>query len=198
MRRYLLLITTCFILFSFSTTALTAERDIDPPGYQPNEDLDHLFVGLEIKGLSADGETDWIYYRFPDFVYLDPRSVESNLSISSEEKLVDQNDDGVKETLVLGVNSNSSGDVTGDIVLDTAARIEAYRDFKINSTIQDSKYGNVTTVGDFVFEANGEYYRHPDNHTHSNNFSDAIVRHQDRPDWSEIPVVVRKLLKFLW
>lgn len=195
MKKSLSLILIALLFFISIGGSLQAERDIDPPSYEPNEEKDHLFIGLDITGLSADGKKDWIYYKFPDFVYLDPNKINSNVSISSTEKLIDTNGDKIRETIVVGINSNKSGNVTARVILDTAAKFEGYRDFNINSTVQDSKYGNVTTSGKLLFGGNAGYYKHQeeDPHKHENNFADAVVKCPEGYICPEIPNPLHQL-----
>lgn len=187
------------IFFACLAASLTSEKDIDPPSYEPYEEMNHLHIGINIRELSADNETDWLYYRFPDSIILDPNSVETNLTVSSEEELKDFDRDGIRETVLVGVNSDRGGNVSTRVVLDTAANFTGFGDKNIVTEVQDSRYGNASTEVVILFGGNPSYYRHiqEEKHNHSHDFSDAFVKCPRGHLCPEIPNPVYHLKKLI-
>lgn len=169
------LLTVFLLITSCSSTALTIESDtIDPPSYEHNQTLDHLFNSVDLTGISGDGQPDTLYFTFPDTVRLDPRNVTSNATVESGPELVDRDYDGLKESVKITLNEEGSENITAEATLNTAAWLQGHRDVTIRTIIYDSKYGKAEDNGTMVFEGSQLAFEHrEENHNHQNDFSEA-------------------------
>jgi hypothetical protein len=122
---------------------------VNPEEVEPNTTVSNQEFNVVVDNLSADGDTDEAYFEFPHFLNesLSPNDVQSNISISSSKTLVDSDNDGVKESVKVGLSRDGEGSVTGNMTLDIGITYpEQFDSFPVEVTINDSSNGESTTT----------------------------------------------------
>jgi len=148
------ILTVSLIAVSLFGAASAQSVDVEP-GYvnpqevEPNTTVSNQEFNTVVNNLSADGDTDEIYFEFPHFLNesLSPNNVDSNISISSSKTMVDSDNDGTVESVKVGISRDGEGSVTGNITLDIGITYPAEFDsFPVEATVNDSSNGDSTTT----------------------------------------------------
>jgi len=147
-------ILTAFVT-SLAMVSLGSAQTVNPePGFvQPaevesNTTYSNQQFNIVIESLSADGDTDHVYFEFPDFLNesLSPNNVDSNISVSSSSTLTDYNGDGVQDTVRVGLSRDGEENTTGNVTLDTGITYPVdFESFEVRVYVEDSVNGNGTT-----------------------------------------------------
>lgn len=151
MKTKILIITLASIailgLASAQSTVNIEGNFVVPDQVTQGESLSNQKFNVMISGMSADGNTDYLYFEFPNRFKsnFSLNNVASNISISSSKTVVDYDGDGVQETVQIGMSRDGEGNVTGNVTLDTGFTYpEDFESMEVQAHIQDSKYGNDT------------------------------------------------------
>jgi hypothetical protein len=143
------LITASFLGAASAQTVDAEAGYVSPQEVEPNTTVSNQEFNVVVENLSADGDTDHVYFEFPHFLNesLSPNTVDTNISVSSSKSLVDQDDDGVKESVHVGLSRDGEGAVTGNITLDIGIDYPAEFDsFPVDVKVNDSRNGADTTT----------------------------------------------------
>jgi hypothetical protein len=122
---------------------------VSPQEVEPNTTVSNQEFNVVVENLSADGDTDHVYFEFPHFLNesLSPNTVDTNISVSSSKSLVDNDNDGVKESVHVGLSRDGEGAVTGNITLDIGVNYPAdFDSFPVDVKVNDSRNGADTTT----------------------------------------------------
>lgn len=153
------LITASFIGAATAQTVDAEAGYVSPQEVEPNTTVSNQEFNVVVDHLSADGDTDHVYFEFPHFLNesLSPNAVNSNISVSSSKTLVDQDNDGVKESVHVGLSRDGDGAVTGNITLDIGITYPAEFDsFPVDVKVNDSSNGAATTTLNVINAADSD------------------------------------------
>ena len=116
----------------------------EPAQASPGDDISNQMFSVMINDLSADGDTDYVYFEFPNEFggQLSPNTVDSNVSVSSSNSLVDYDNDSVQETVEADLSRDGNNSVTAEVTLDTGVTYpDRFEDFNVNVYVEDSSNG---------------------------------------------------------
>lgn len=122
---------------------------VAPAEVAPGEDISGQQFNVVVHDLSADGNTDYLFFEFPEQFAdrLSPNNVDSNVSISSSKKLVDYDGDDVKETVQVGLSEDGEGSVTANVTLDTEVNYpQQFENFRVEVHVEDSSNGQSSNI----------------------------------------------------
>lgn len=122
---------------------------VQPESVSPGQDVSNQLFNVKINALSADGDTDYVYFQFPDEFAgsLSPNTVDSNISVASSNSVVDYDEDGNQETVEVGLSEDGNSSVYTNITLDTGVSYpQNFDDFEVEVTVEDSANGEDSTT----------------------------------------------------
>ncbi|MFQ3274890.1 MAG: hypothetical protein ACI9LV_000427 [Candidatus Nanohaloarchaea archaeon] len=137
-----------FGLATAQSTVSVEGQYAEPSQASPGDDISNQMFSVMIEGLSADGDTDYVYFEFPNKFEgrLSPNTVDSNVSVSSSNSLVDYDNDSVQETVEVGLSRDGNNSVTTEVTLDTGVTYpDQFEDFNVNVYVEDSSHGEDST-----------------------------------------------------
>jgi hypothetical protein len=137
-----------FGLATAQSTVSVEGQYAEPAQASPGDDISNQMFNVMINGLSADGDTDYVYFEFPNEFegQLSPNTVDSNVSVSSSNSLVDYDKDSVHETVEVGLSQDGNNSVTAEVTLDTGVTYpDQFEDFEVNVAVEDSSNGEDST-----------------------------------------------------
>lgn len=177
------------LLGTASAQTVDAEAGfVNPEEVEPNTTVSNQEFNIVVENLSADGDTDEAYFEFPHFLNesLSPNSVDSNISISSSKTLVDSDNDGVKESVKVGLSRDGEGAVTGNITLDIGITYpEEFDSFPVEVTVNDSKNGESTTTLNVANAEDSSSDEETADDTEDNQTEDTVDDTEDEEDSSD-------------
>jgi thiol:disulfide interchange protein len=138
-------------IFGLATAQSTVNVEgqyAEPAQASPGDDISNQMFSVMIDGLSADGDTDYVYFEFPNEFegQLSPNTVDSNVSVSSSNSLVDYDNDSVQETVEVGLSQDGNNSVTAEVILDAGVTYpDQFEDFEVNVAVEDSSNGEDST-----------------------------------------------------
>ena len=122
---------------------------VQPESVSPGQDVSNQLFNVKINALSADGDTDYVYFQFPDEFAgsLSPNTVDSNISVSSSNSVVDYDEDGNPETVEVGISEDGNSSVYANVTLDTGVSYpQNFSDFEVEVAVEDSANGEDSTT----------------------------------------------------
>lgn len=143
------LVAASLLLIVSAGAVSAAQVDVESGFTQPSEveagsTVQNQLFNVNIHSLSADGDTDYVYFQFPNEFEgnLSLNSVDSNISISSSKTLVDYDNDSLEETAKVGLSRDGEGNVTGNVTLDaTVSYSPEFDQAEVNVQAVDSSNG---------------------------------------------------------
>lgn len=164
-----LLVTGLIVAGMAAAQVEISSASVDPAMVEGGETVGNQVFTLDVEGLSADGDVDYVYFEFPDEFSeedLSVNSLESDVSVDESAELTDRSEDGERRTVVAGLNPDEGEEVGAEIVLDISVTYpEEFESMTVNAEVEDSQGDSVTESIDVEATMEQDVEEEPQNET---------------------------------